>query len=67
MESAVVEATDVGARIVERELKVATKEFTSEAPAAPLEPTGKHRTHCRRTYLKPNTKQYFIILCDGVS
>lgn len=66
MECVIVEATDVGERIVEEELKQATKEFTSEAPAAPLEPTGKHRTHCRCTYLKLNTKQYFIILCDDV-
>lgn len=44
MECAVVEATDGGERMAEEELKLATKEFTSEAPAAPLEPTGKHRT-----------------------
>lgn len=44
MECAVVEATNGGERIAEEELKLTTKEFTSKAPAAPLEPTGKHIT-----------------------
>lgn len=46
MESAVVEATDVGDKITEEELKDATEESPSEAPAV-LESTGKQRTHCR--------------------
>lgn len=61
MDSAVVETTDVGERIMEEEPKVATEEFTSEAPAAPPESMGKHRTHCRHTYLKLNTKQCLFI------
>lgn len=66
MDSAVVETTDVRERIVEEEPKVATKEFTSETPAAPLDSTGKHRANFRCTYLILNTKQYLII-CMMVS
>lgn len=62
MESAVVETTDPGERIKEEEPKVATEEFTSEVPAAPLKSTGKLRTHCRLTYLKMITKRYFICM-----
>lgn len=62
MDSAVVETTDAGERIKEEEPKVATEEFPSEAPAALLESTGKLRIHCRHTYLKMNTKQYFICM-----
>nr|XP_046251817.1 histone-lysine N-methyltransferase 2D isoform X2 [Scatophagus argus] len=39
VESTVVEATNVGERIMGEELKVATEELPSEAPAAPLEST----------------------------
>ncbi|XP_035512783.1 histone-lysine N-methyltransferase 2D isoform X2 [Morone saxatilis] len=39
VESAVVETTDIGERIIEDEPKVATEEFTSDAPAAPPQST----------------------------
>lgn len=65
MESAPVETTDVGKKITEKEPKVATEELSSEVPTAPLQSTGKHRAHCRSTYLRVNTKLHFII-CKSV-
>lgn len=64
-ESALVETTDVGKKITEKEQKVATEELSSEAPAAPLQSTGKHRAHCRRICLRVHTKLHFII-CKSV-
>lgn len=37
-----VEAADVGKKVMEEELKVATEELTREKPAASLETSGKH-------------------------
>ncbi len=63
VEAEVVETTDVREGIMEEELKVATEEFTSEAPAV-LEPTGKQRTHCTRTYCEIKYKAILYCMHD---
>ena len=65
VESEVVETTEVGEKITEDESQVATEGMTSEAPAAPLESTGKLGTRCRHI-LKNEHKAALHHLYDSV-